>query len=73
MPTTYQYPLERERDVHRRWKHLLQRTVAPKNYATEYRAASPSRATFDSATAHRLSSTTARSIKSPDGRKCAVE
>ena len=60
MPTTYQYPLERERDVQRRWKHLLQRTVTPKDYATEYRTALPSRAAFDSATAHGLSSTTAR-------------
>jgi hypothetical protein len=32
MPTSLQYPLERQRDVQRRWKHLLHRTVQPKDY-----------------------------------------
>jgi hypothetical protein len=30
VPTSLQYPLERERDLERRWNRLLQRTVAPK-------------------------------------------
>ena len=29
MPSTLQYPLERQRDLQRRWARLLQRTVAP--------------------------------------------
>jgi hypothetical protein len=29
MPSTLQYPLERHRDLQRRWARLLQRTVAP--------------------------------------------
>ena len=33
MPNTLQYPLERHRDVQRRWQRLLQRTAAPKVYA----------------------------------------
>ena len=39
MPTSLQYPLERERDVQRRWKHLLQR-MAPKDYSSDTRNAS---------------------------------
>ena len=33
MPNTLQYPLERHRDVQRRWQQLLQRTAAAKVYA----------------------------------------
>jgi hypothetical protein len=29
MPSTLQYPLERQRDLQRRWARLLQRTAAP--------------------------------------------
>jgi hypothetical protein len=36
VPTLLQYPLERERDVQRRWKHLLQRT-ARKEYSADTR------------------------------------
>ena len=36
MPTSLQYPLERERDVQRRWKHLLQR-LAPQNDSSDNR------------------------------------
>ena len=39
MPTLLQYPLERERDVQRRWKHLLQRT-AHKEYPADTRKVS---------------------------------
>jgi hypothetical protein len=31
MPNSLQYPLERERDLQRRWQRLLQRTIAPKS------------------------------------------
>jgi hypothetical protein len=31
VPNTLQYPLERQRDLQRRWSRLLQRTVAPTN------------------------------------------
>jgi hypothetical protein len=41
VPTVLQYPLERERDVQRRWKHLLQR-LAPKDYSSDNRKALPS-------------------------------
>ena len=30
MPNSLQYPLERHRDLQRRWERLLQRTTAPK-------------------------------------------
>ena len=30
MPNTLQYPLERHRDVQRRWQQILQRTTAPR-------------------------------------------
>jgi hypothetical protein len=30
MPSSLQYPLERHRDLQRRWQHLLQQTVTPK-------------------------------------------
>jgi hypothetical protein len=33
VPNTLQYPLERHRDVQRRWQRLLQRTAAAKVYA----------------------------------------
>jgi hypothetical protein len=33
VPNTLQYPLERHRDVQRKWQRLLQRTSAPKVYA----------------------------------------
>jgi hypothetical protein len=39
VPTLLQYPLERERDVQRRWKHLLQRT-ARKEYSSDTRKVS---------------------------------
>jgi hypothetical protein len=29
MPTTLQYPLERQRDLQRRWGRLLERTLPP--------------------------------------------
>ena len=29
MPSSLQYPLERHRDLQRRWQHLLQQTVTP--------------------------------------------
>ena len=32
VPNTLQYPLERHRDVQRRWQRLLQRTAAAKVY-----------------------------------------
>ena len=32
MPNTLQYPLERHRDVQRKWQRLLQRTAAAKVY-----------------------------------------
>ena len=38
MPTSLQCPLERQRDVQRRWKLLLHRTVQPKDYAMAYRS-----------------------------------
>ena len=30
MPNSLQYPLERHRDVQRRWQQILQRTAAPR-------------------------------------------
>jgi hypothetical protein len=33
MPNSLQYPLERHRDLQRRWQRLLQRTATPKNSA----------------------------------------
>ena len=54
MPTTLQYPLERERDVQRRWKHLLQR-LASKDYSSENRRAPPSPLSSDGDTADRIS------------------
>jgi hypothetical protein len=33
VPNTLQYPLERHRDIQRRWQRLLQRTAAPKDRA----------------------------------------
>ena len=32
MPSTFQYPLERQRDLQRRWARLLQRTAAPQKH-----------------------------------------
>ena len=29
MPSSFQYPVERDRDLQRRWGRLLQRTAAP--------------------------------------------
>ena len=43
MPTTLQYPVERNRDVQRKWRHLLQRTAASKSHASVVKY-SPSRA-----------------------------
>jgi hypothetical protein len=31
VPNTLQIPLERHRDVQRRWQHMLQRTAAPRS------------------------------------------
>jgi hypothetical protein len=31
VPNTLQYPLERQRDLQRRWQRLLRRTAAPKS------------------------------------------
>ncbi len=31
MPSSLQYPLERHRDLQRKWDRLLQRTVPPKD------------------------------------------
>jgi hypothetical protein len=42
VPTSLQYPLERERDLERRWNRLLQRTVAPKKDLRQDRRASAS-------------------------------
>ena len=42
VPTSLQYPLERERDLERRWSRLLQRTVAPKKDLRQDRRASAS-------------------------------
>jgi hypothetical protein len=59
VPTTHQYPLERERDVQRRWKHLLQRTVVP----SDVRQRNSSPPFINNGAVY----------KSSDGRKCAVE
>lgn len=40
MPHSLQYPLERQRDLQRRWNRLLQRTAAPKDYSAGYLSAS---------------------------------
>jgi hypothetical protein len=42
VPTSLQYPLERERALERRWHRLLQRTVAPKKDLRQDRRASAS-------------------------------
>ena len=52
MPTSLQYPLERERDVQRRWKHLLQR-LAPKNYSSDNRKPSLSHEPLEGTVAQR--------------------
>jgi hypothetical protein len=36
MPNSLQYPLERERELQRRWNRLLQRTVEPKAHSVGY-------------------------------------
>ena len=46
MPNSLQYPLERQRDVQRRWNQLLQRTVARKEPVAEHRRLSPSSPPF---------------------------
>jgi hypothetical protein len=33
VPTSLQYPLERQRDVQRRWNRLLERTITPKEHS----------------------------------------
>ena len=42
MPTSLQYPLERERALERRWHRLLQRTVTPKKDLRQDQRASAS-------------------------------
>jgi hypothetical protein len=42
VPTSLQYPLERERALERRWHRLLQRTVAPKKDLRQDQRASAS-------------------------------
>jgi hypothetical protein len=52
VPTSLQYPLERQRELQRRWNRLLQRTAAPKDYSVGYLRASRSRPPVDGA--HRI-------------------
>src|SRR2546425_3071854 len=50
VPTTLQYPLERQRDLQRRWNRLLQRTAALKDHPSgRRRAGSGSAPTADGA------------------------
>ena len=39
MPSSFQYPVERHRDLQRRWGRLLQRTPAPNEVRKKYRRA----------------------------------
>ena len=39
MPSSFQYPVERHRDLQRRWGRLFQRTVAPNEVRKKYRRA----------------------------------
>src|SRR2546421_10876903 len=50
VPNSLQYPLERQRDLQRRWNRLLQRTVAPKDHSAGYPRVSPRNLTATRAT-----------------------
>ena len=39
MPSSFQYPVERHRDLQRRWGRLFQRTVVPNEVRKKYRRA----------------------------------
>ena len=37
VPSSFQYPVEKHRDLQRRWGRLFQRTVAPNEVRNKYR------------------------------------
>jgi hypothetical protein len=39
VPSSFQYPVERHRDLQRRWGRLFQRTVVPSEVRNKYRRA----------------------------------
>jgi len=47
VPNSLQYPLERHRDLQRRWERLLQRTAAGKERAADALKSSRTPARFD--------------------------
>ena len=44
MPNTLQYPLERERELQRRWSRLLQRTLVTREHPLDSRRGAARRA-----------------------------
>ena len=64
MPTSLQYPLERQRDVQRRWNRLLERTITPKDHLAEYPRASLSPCSFRGAMVPHISPSSARKPES---------
>jgi hypothetical protein len=47
VPHTLQYPLERERDLQRRWNRLLQRTLMPRGHSLDRRGMGSARRGLD--------------------------